>query len=139
MKTKTTADMKFVNGHVVTLDPSVPEASALAVSQGLIVAVGADEEVLRHGSGGAEVVDLHGRTLVPGLIDSHVHAFATGMLDIAADLRAASSVEEVCSALTPTGEHRNDHSVGLRHELQPVASERGTIPDRCRARRGCSR
>lgn len=100
MKTKTRTDKKFVNGHIVTLDPSVPKASAVAISRGRIGCVGSNEEVLRHGSDGAEIIELGGRTVVPGLIDSHVHAFATGMFDIAADLRGASSVGEVCAALT---------------------------------------
>ena len=99
MKTNSRVDKKLVNGHVVTLDPSVLNASAVAISGGRISCVGGDEEVLRHGPDGAEIIDLRGRTVVPGLIDSHVHAFATGMLDISADLRAASSVREVCAAL----------------------------------------
>lgn len=100
MKTKTRTDKKFVNGHIVALDPSVPKANAVAISGGRIGCVGSNEEVLRHGSDGAEIIELGGRTVVHGLIDSHVHAFATGMLGIAADLRGASSVGEVCAALS---------------------------------------
>ncbi|MCM2411096.1 amidohydrolase [Streptomyces sp. RKAG290] len=68
------ADLLLTGAHVRTLDPALPEATAVAVRGGLIAAVGETEDVVREWSGqGTERVDLAGATLVPGLVDAHSH------------------------------------------------------------------
>jgi hypothetical protein len=68
------ADLIVHHAHVLTVDPAFTIAEAIAVKGGRIVAVGQDEEVLRSWQGPAtQVVDAEGRTLLPGLYDSHVH------------------------------------------------------------------
>jgi hypothetical protein len=69
------ADLILVGGRVHTLDPARPEVAALAVKDGRIIATGSDEEVRRLGAPGARVLDLGGRVVIPGLIDTHTHAF----------------------------------------------------------------
>lgn len=61
------------NGTVLTMDEAVPVAQAVLVQDGLIVAVGSDEETSDLASPGVEVIDLQGKTLLPGFIDSHAH------------------------------------------------------------------
>ena len=63
----------LLHGHIYTGDPASPWAQALAVRQARLVAVGSDREVLAHRSGHARVIDLKGRTVLPGFIDSHTH------------------------------------------------------------------
>ncbi|WP_164737311.1 amidohydrolase [Georgenia sp. SYP-B2076] len=76
------AEIVFRNGRIWTgcedLAGVPQEASALAVRGGKIAAVGTDEEV-RAFAGAADVVDLGGRRVVPGLIDSHMHAVRAGV------------------------------------------------------------
>jgi predicted amidohydrolase YtcJ len=92
-------NLKLVGGNVITMqDPNV-RAGALAVEGERIVAVGSDREILEFDLAGAKIVDLHGKTVLPGLIDSHVHAFATGLMGIAVDLSESTCVAEVCQAL----------------------------------------
>ena len=68
------ADLLLTGAHVRTLDPALPEATAVAVRDGLIAAVGDTEDIVRAWSGpGTERVDLTGATLVPGLVDAHSH------------------------------------------------------------------
>src|SRR5690242_12786300 len=62
----------FFNGNIHTLDKSAPHATAIGLREGRIVAIGTDAEV-REALPGAESVDLRGRTVVPGLIDAHLH------------------------------------------------------------------
>ncbi len=67
------ADLVLTNGHVVTMDPARPRATAVALRDGRIVAVGDDDGIRALRASGAEWLDLDGRTLTPGLIDAHVH------------------------------------------------------------------
>lgn len=70
------ADMVLVNGEILTMDEARPRAAELAIKGRRIVAVG---ETARDWVGpGTQVLDLAGRTVVPGLIDSHIHAIRGG-------------------------------------------------------------
>ncbi len=91
------AGYAIVNASVRTLDEVRPEAEAVAVRDGLIVAVGSAAEA-REAAGSAEVVDAGGATIVPGLVDSHIHPFAPDMV-MGADLTGCASLAEVLSAL----------------------------------------
>jgi predicted amidohydrolase YtcJ len=73
------ADLAFLNGHVVTVDPARPHAEAVAVQGGRIVAVGSTPEVRAWIGPGTEVVDLSGRSLVPGFQDAHAHPCLAGI------------------------------------------------------------
>jgi predicted amidohydrolase YtcJ len=61
------------NGRLHTLDSQRPRASALAIDQGRILAVGEDEEIRSQYAGAAETLDLGGRPVIPGLTDAHIH------------------------------------------------------------------
>jgi len=67
------ADRAFVNGTIYTVDEAFSTASALAVRDGRFIYVGDDAGVQAHIGPGTFVVDLEGRTIIPGLHDSHVH------------------------------------------------------------------
>jgi predicted amidohydrolase YtcJ len=67
------ADTLLIHGHIYTGNPLAPWASALSVSGTRIEAVGTDAAVLQHRSSRAQVIDLHGQTVIPGIVDSHTH------------------------------------------------------------------
>lgn len=69
----THADTLWRNAEIHTLDPACPRARAMAVSAGRIVAVGGETDVAALLGPGTVVHDLHGRCLLPGLIDGHAH------------------------------------------------------------------
>ena len=69
----------FVNGDILTMNDVQPEAEAVAVKDGKVLAVGSRSDVDRAAGPGATVVDLGGKTLLPGFIDSHSHVSLTGM------------------------------------------------------------
>jgi len=64
-------DLLLYNGHVITVDDLFSIHTAIAVKNGLIVAVGDDN--VRKGYVAPTSIDLHGRTLLPGFIDTHIH------------------------------------------------------------------
>ncbi len=91
------ADLVFLNGRVLTMDPARPDATAIAVSGDRVLAVGSDEEIAKLGGEGTRVIDLAGRTAMPGFIDGHAHLVGIGDARIALDLRGAKSWDEVVS------------------------------------------
>ena len=68
----------YHNGVVLTMDVGLPRAEAVAVRNGRILAVGTDEDVLALRKDPTRVVDLGGRTVLPGFIDSHAHWIGDG-------------------------------------------------------------
>jgi len=78
------ADRVLVNAKVFTGNPLQPYAAAVAVRDGRILAVGSQAEVTAAAMPTAEVVDLGGHALVPGLIDSHIHAVWGGLVSLLA-------------------------------------------------------
>lgn len=68
-----TADKLFLNGKVVTLDENSSIVSAMAVKGGRILATGSDEEMKGLSDDGTEMIDLKGKTMLPGFVDSHCH------------------------------------------------------------------
>lgn len=72
------ADTVLVNGKIWTVNKEQPEAEALAVWHGRVVAVGSDAEVRRLEGKGTRRIDLKGRRVLPGFHDSHVHLLGSG-------------------------------------------------------------
>src|SRR5579884_889666 len=66
-------DLVLTGGRVLTMDAQNSVAQAVAIRDGRILAVGADDDVLRLAGDGTEVIDLDGRPTLPGLTDCHVH------------------------------------------------------------------
>ena len=69
----------LTNGRFHTVDRSKPLASAVAIRDGRFLAVGDADDVMRHHTPTARVIDLLGRTVIPGLNDSHLHLIRGGL------------------------------------------------------------
>src|SRR5579859_2407512 len=72
-------DVLLVHGHIYTGNAKAPWAQALAISGTRIDAVGTDQEVLTRKHAGTQIIDLQGRTVVPGFSDSHTHMWFGGL------------------------------------------------------------
>ena len=70
------ADLLLVNAKVVTLEPGIPVADAVAIAGETILAVGKGKEVAKLAGTGSRRIDCRGLTLMPGLIDAHLHLLA---------------------------------------------------------------
>src|SRR5260221_14205808 len=79
MNTTANADIVLLNGRITTLDRSNPEAQATAVPDGRFVAVGTAGEAMALAGPQTKRVDLKGRRVIPGLIDSHSHLIRGGL------------------------------------------------------------
>jgi predicted amidohydrolase YtcJ len=94
MSMPTFVDLVVKNGRLRTMDLTQPTAEALAVSSGRIIAVGDSKELAGLVHEARQVVDLHGRTVLPGFIDTHAHLADIGVRLLHLDLGNAKSVEE---------------------------------------------
>ena len=72
-------DLILHNGKITTLDPARPAATAVLIKNGLFAAVGDDQDVMQRRRPDTKVVDLGGRTVIPGLNDSHLHIIRGGL------------------------------------------------------------
>src|SRR5688572_26113933 len=89
----------FHNGKIVTVDPKFRIVEAIAVRNGRIAAVGTNADVLKLAGSGTERVDLAGKTVLPGLIDSHVHAPAASMYEFEGPVPDMESIGDVLTYL----------------------------------------
>jgi predicted amidohydrolase YtcJ len=67
------ADLILTNGKIVTVDDRFTIAQAVAIKGARIVAVGQTADIRKHAGKNTKVIDLKGRTVIPGLIDNHAH------------------------------------------------------------------
>src|SRR5262249_53199314 len=77
--TKDYSDLILFIGKISSLDRQNPSATAVAISDGRLVAVGSDSDVLQRAGSNAQHIDLKGRRVIPGLIDSHMHIIRGGL------------------------------------------------------------
>jgi predicted amidohydrolase YtcJ len=73
------ADTILVDGKVITLDDASSVAQAIAIRDGKILTVGSSEDIRKRAAATTRIIDLGGRTVVPGLMDSHIHALRAGL------------------------------------------------------------
>ncbi len=103
-------DIILYNANIITADPAVPQASALAIFGDRILSVGNDDEILRQGTSFTKKVNMEGKTITPGFIDAHSHPGSSGrrhLVDIDCSL---SSISDIVTAVsekaqtTPAGQ-----------------------------------
>ena len=87
-----TKDYVFFNANIVTMDPNQPSASVLKISDGKIIYVGNDIGTIDPLRGAeTEMVDLQGKTMLPGFIDTHMHPALYGLFLLEIDCRPAEA------------------------------------------------
>ncbi|MFN3891464.1 MAG: amidohydrolase [Beijerinckiaceae bacterium] len=79
-------DTIYTGGAIVTVDDARPSAEAVAVKDGRIVAVGSNADVMKLRQPQTAIVDIAGRTMIPGFIDAHGHMAQVGLAAVAANL-----------------------------------------------------
>jgi predicted amidohydrolase YtcJ len=110
------ADLILVDASVVTMDRAVPRAQAIAVKDGLILAVGSIEQVLALKGDATRVRDLDGSVVMPGFVDPQGSCAAAGLAAAAADLSGADAGDEQAS-----------RQMIERHAKEPVSRRLGVV------------
>lgn len=133
------ADMVIYNGNIRTMDAAAPLVRAVAIAGDRVLATGADADMLALLAPQGRGVDLQGRTVVPGLTDSHLHFLSFGLSLKQIDLAGISTLEAALArvadsaAQTPEGHWLRgrgwDHTLWAggafptRHDLDRVAPD----------------
>src|SRR5215472_16537518 len=90
------ADVVWRNGKIVTVDPHFSISEAMAVRNGRFLAVGSNSEIRKYTGNSTRVVDLRGKTVIPGFEDSHLHGAGGGP---GVDLSSARSLPDLYAAI----------------------------------------
>ena len=75
------SDCIYVNAQIITMDPTRPSGKALATSRGRIVDVGDQDMISSLAGKKTKILDIGGRTILPGFIDAHSHFLHAGLYD----------------------------------------------------------
>jgi len=89
------ADLALINGKVLTMNPAQPHYDAIAIKDDRIVKVGTKDAISKWIGKNTQVINLKGKTVVPGFIDTHIHVADFGRLLAWIDLTDISSIEEM--------------------------------------------
>lgn len=115
-------DTIFYHGNFYTGDQFVPHCQAIAVKNGVILALGQDKDILPLASDTTKCIDLQGKFVLPGFTDSHMHLLFYAQLADMADLSKAGSfqdVKEICRSHIPqaAAEHKWVQGIGFNQDF----------------------
>jgi predicted amidohydrolase YtcJ len=127
----TPADAIYAGGDIVTVNDAQPAAEAIAVRGGRIIAVGTRSDVERaHRGPATKVVDLAGRTLVPGFLDPHSHYFSS--LSVATQVNAfappAGPGKDIPSIVSELKKFRDAHAIPKGALIQAYGYDPNAMP-----------
>jgi len=132
------ADVIYTGGDIVTINDAQPIAEAVAVADGKIIAVGNSSEVMKHKGDTTKIVDLQGKTLMPGFFDAHSHLFVTTLWAVSADLYpppmgTVDSMEKLKAALLAYKAQKNLNPgqwiIGMNYDDTLLAEKRHPTRD----------
>jgi predicted amidohydrolase YtcJ len=89
------ADVLFINGNIYTVNERQPHAEAVAVKGERIVFVGSNADAKKYQGKSTRVVDLQGRTVVPGMTDAHYHILGVGAREVTLNLEGTASLADL--------------------------------------------
>ena len=73
------AEIIYRNGTILTMNDAQPRAEAVAVSSGKILAVDSDDQIMKLKGNSTRVIDINGKTMIPGFVDAHGHVLMIGL------------------------------------------------------------
>src|SRR5262245_27944284 len=128
-------DTILVNGHVVTVDSRFSIAEAVAIAGGKFTAVGTSDAIRKLAGPQTRVIDLRGRTVIPGLADDHLHdagggpgvdlSRARSIADVRAAIRARVAQSKPGDVITTNSDWHEaqlaEHRLPYRNDLDPVS------------------
>jgi predicted amidohydrolase YtcJ len=107
----TSPDIIILNGKLITFDPDQPKAQALAITGGLISAVGENDDIKALAGANSKMVDAKGGTVLPGFIDSHVHLFGGSFELSCLDLYEVEGLDAMKAAIRPYADANPDEKI----------------------------
>jgi len=100
----TTADIVLLNGNIATINDVMPHAEAIAIKGDTIQSVGSNSEIKKLVGENTEVIDLDGKFVMPGFIESHAHFLGLGNSMMILDLNSAVNWDEIIALVAEAAE-----------------------------------
>jgi predicted amidohydrolase YtcJ len=122
------ADLVLLNGHVITVDNDFSKAEAFAIRNGEFVAVGTDDEIREYIGEQTRVLDADGKTVIPGLIESHVQATAAARREAVQPYLQLGSIAEIQDWLRDEVQQRSEGEWILLPRADVTRIAEGRIP-----------
>src|SRR5512143_2431061 len=97
------ADLVLIHGNVLTMNPAQPRAEAIAIAKDRIIKVGNNNEIKEQIDRNTKVLDLKGKTAIPGFIDTHIHVADFGRTLQWVDLKQTNSIKALQALLKDKG------------------------------------
>ena len=123
-------DLVIRNARVITLDDRSRIAEAVAIDDGRIVAVGSDEDLNHLSTGASQTIDADGRTLMPGLFDSHVHPLGAATSEVDHPIPTFSSLDAVLGYIADRAEEQPPGTWIVARYAFPTRLEESRFPTR---------
>lgn len=120
----------YFGGDIYTVDEACPKAEAVAVRDGKIVAVGSESDCKSALGDDYEAVDLDGKALLPGFIDSHFHPVGMIIFEMFADLSEVTTIKELQEELRDLAQKDKIAKWIVGLQLDDKAIKEGRLPDR---------
>lgn len=120
------AKLVILNANLVTLNPKQPKAEAIAIQNGRMIAIGSNKEVQKYIGKETRVIDAENKTIVPGLVDCHVHMTGFGKFLHTLTLRNVESIKEMQQKLGSYAQKNPERSwiLGGRWDQDKFAEKR---------------
>ena len=126
----TPADLVLFNGDIITMNSKMPSAQAIAVKGDRISYVGSNQEIKQYIDEKTQVIDLGGKTVMPGFIDTHTHVVDYGRMLTWLDLECTSSIKEIQTQLTERVKRVGEGKWVLGRALNPERLLEKRLPTR---------
>lgn len=124
------ADLVLLDAKIITVDARFSEARALAVRDGRFIAVGSVEDVRPYIGSATRVIEGRGRTVIPGLIDTHVHALGVAAAEMSQPYRNLRTIGELQEWIRAEAGRRADGAWIWTPRLYPTRLRERRFPSR---------
>jgi len=122
------ADLIIRNGNVVTVDSQFSIAQALAIKGDKILAVESDKEISNFAAANTHVIDAKGKTVLPGLYDSHSHSYRASVSEFAARMPVLNSLAEAFQYIRDQASKQPPGSWIVLERVYPTRMKEGRLP-----------
>ena len=122
------ADLVIQNANIITVDSSFSQAEALAIDGDRILAVGDNREISRFVAPNTRVIDAKGKTVLPGLYDSHVHSYKASVSEFGEPMPVLSSLAEAFQYIHQQAARQAPGSWIILERVYPTRMKEGRLP-----------
>ena len=122
------AETIICNANILTIDSQFSKADALAIANGRILAVGTKNQIEAYSGPATKVIDAAGKTLLPGLYDSHVHAYRASVSEFGAAMPVLTSLGEAFNYIHQKAASAPGETWIVLERVYPTRMKEGRLP-----------